>query len=79
MAALVRPGSLQALGSRGGLWPHKGPGVCWCVGSFLWAVRETCALQPAEVLPVPSHELADFSLNAYIILAWLLKVLGNAC
>lgn len=47
--------------------------MCWCVGSFLLAVRETSALQPVELLPVPSHELADCSLNAHIILAWLLN------
>lgn len=72
MAALVRPGSLQALGSRGRLWPHKGSrGVLVC--GVLLAVREASALQPAELLPVPSHELADFSLNAHIILARLLN------
>lgn len=73
MGALVRPALLQAVRNGGRLWPHKGPRVCWCVGSFLLASKETSALQPAELLPVPSHELAGFSLNAHIILAWLLN------
>lgn len=70
MPARERLALLQIVGSRGKLCPHR---VCWCVGSFLLAAREISALQPAELLPVPSRELADFSLNAHLILAWLLN------
>lgn len=71
--ALERPGCCRQSGAGVNSGPTRGPGVCWCVGSFLLAVRKNSAPQPAELLSVPSHKLADFPLNVHIILAWLLN------
>lgn len=55
MLLLLGLACCRQLGAEADSGLTRGPGLFWCVGSLLLAVRETSALQPAELLPVPSH------------------------